>query len=82
MERQYNWNLVLIVSVPIAIIETYIFYKNISNAWKWVSLLLGLFLASGIVYVKDKKKENVFTAAAIVFLVSLIVKFMKQAGFF
>ena len=72
----------MIASVPIAIIEAYIFYKNVSSTLKWFSLLLGLFLASGIVYVKDKKKENVFTAAAIVFLVSLIVKFMKQAGFF
>lgn len=78
MEEEYNWNLILMVAVPIALVEAYIFYKNISNNWKWFSLIIGLILAGGIVYAKDKKKSNIFTAVGIVFLVVLIVRFLKN----
>lgn len=81
MEEQYNWNLILIVSIPIALIEAYIFYKNLSNAWKWSFLAVGLLLAGGIVYMKDKKKSNVFTAAAIVFLAALLIRTLRDFKF-
>ena len=81
MEEEYNWDLILKITVPIALIEAYIFYTNISNGWKWLFLIIGLLLAGGIVYLKDKKKNNIFTAVAIVFLTALIVRFMKNFGF-
>ena len=80
MEENYNWNLIIKASIPIALIEAYIFYINISNGWKWLSLIIGLALTGIIVNLKDKKKNNVFTAVAIVFLAALIVRFLKNFG--
>ena len=82
MEEDYNWNLVLTIAVPIALIEAYVFYTNIGNAWKWFSLIIALILAGGFVYIKDKKKNNIFTAIGIVFLIVLVVKLLKNFGFF
>ena len=82
MEQEFNWELILKVSIPIALIEAYVFYTNISNGWKWFSLITGLFLTCGIIYTKDKRKNNIFTAVGIVFLVALIVRFLKNFGVF
>ncbi len=82
MEEDYNWELILKVAVPIALIEAFIFYRNFSNFWKWLSLITGLILAGAIVYIKDKKKNNIFTAVGIVFLVVLIVRFLRDFGVF
>ena len=80
MEENYNWDLIVKVAIPIALIEAYIFYTNIGNWWKWFSLVVGLLLAGTIVYMKDKKKNNIFTAVGIIFLVALIVRFLKNFG--
>ena len=80
MEEEYNWDLILKTAVPISLIEAYIFYTNISNGWKWFSLIIGVLLTGGIVYMKDKKKSNIFTAVGIVFLTALIVRFLKNFG--
>ena len=80
MEEEYNWDLILKIAVPIALIEAYIFYTNISNSWKWFSLIIGLLSAGGIFYSQNKKKNNIFTAVGIVFLVALIVRFLKEFG--
>ena len=80
MEDDYNWNLILKIAVPIALIEAYVFYTNISNGWKWFSLVIGLLLAGSFVYMKDKKKNNIFTAVGLVFLAALIVRLMKNFG--
>ena len=80
MEEDYNWELILKIAIPVSLIEAYIFYTNISNGWKWLSLIIGLALTGIIVNLKDKKKNNVFTAVAIVFLVALIVRFLKNFG--
>jgi len=82
MEEDYNWELIGKISVPIALIESYIFYTNISNGWKWFALMMGLMLTGYIVYLKDKKKSSIFTAVAIVFLMALIMKFLKDFGLF
>ena len=82
MEEEYNWELILKISMPISLVEAYIFYTNISDGWKWFSLIAGLFLAGCIVYAKNKKKNNIFTAVSIVFLAALIVRFLKNSGFF
>ena len=80
MEEEYNWNLILMVAMPIALIQAYIFYTNISNGWKWFSLIIALLLTGTIVYIKDKKKNNIFTAVGIVFLIALIIRFLKGFG--
>lgn len=82
MEEEYNWNLILKSSVPIAAVEAFIFYINLSNAWKWSALAIGIFLSAMIVYMNEKKKSGVFTAAAIVLLAALIVKLLKSSGIF
>ena len=82
MEDDYNWNLIIKIAAPIALIEAYIFYTDISNAWKWFSLIAGLSMAGYFVYLKDKKKNNIFTAVAIVFLAALIARFLKNFGVF
>jgi uncharacterized membrane protein len=69
------------IAIPISLIEAYIFYTNISNGWKWFSLIIGILLTGSIVYIKEKKKSSIFTAVAIVFLVALIVRFLKNFGF-
>ena len=78
--EEYRWNLILKTAVPVSLIEAYLFYTNIGDGWKWFSLIIGLLLAGTIVYMKDKKKNNIFTAVGIVFLVVLIVRFLKNFG--
>jgi len=80
MEEEYNWNLILKSSVPIAAVEAYIFYTNLSDAWKWSALAVGIFLSAMIVYMNEKKKSGVFTAAAIVLLAVLAVRLLKASG--
>ena len=82
MEEEYNWSIILKCSVPIALVEAYIFYTNLGSAWKWSALVVGISLSAMLVYINDKKKNNIFTAAAIVLLASLIVKLIKNLGFF
>jgi len=80
MEEEYNWNLILKTAVPVSLIEAYLFYTNISDFWKWLSLIVGLLLAGTIIYMNDKKKSSTFTAIGVVFLVVLIVRFLKNFG--
>lgn len=82
MEEEYNWSLINKVAIPIALVEAYVFYTNMSNGWKWFSLFIGLLLTGAIAYLKDKKKHNIFTAMGIVFFVALIVKFLRDLGLF
>ena len=81
MEEEYNWGLILKIAIPISLIEAYLFYTSISDGWKWFSLITGLLSAGAIVYMKDKKKNDIFTAVAIVFLAALIVRFLRNFGF-
>ena len=80
--EDYNWDLIVKVAGPVALVEAFIFYTNLTDGWKWFSLIAGLLLTGGIVYAKDKKKSNIFTAVGIVFLAALIVRFMKNFGIF
>lgn len=82
MEEEHNWDLIMKVSVPIALAVGIVFYLRIGNAWKWSAFAMGLFLAALLVYINDKRKSNIFTAMGIVFLVTLIVKFFRDSGFF
>lgn len=81
MEEEYNWDLILKTAVPVSLIEAYIFYTNVGNGWKWFSLVVALLLTGGVVYSRNKKRNNIFTAIGIVFLVALIVRFLKNFEF-
>ena len=80
MEDEYNWDLIVKIAIPVALIEAYVFYTNISDGWKWFSLIIGLSVTGGVIYLKDKKKNNIFTAVGVVFLAALIVRFLKNFG--
>ena len=80
MEDEYNWQLISWVSVPIGIAVAIVFYIPSSDFWRWVSLFSGLVLAFAIVYGKTKKKQNLFTAVAIVFLIALFVRLLQLLG--
>lgn len=80
MEENYNWELIIKIAAPIAAIEAYIFYTGISGGWKWISMAAALLITGGIVYIKDKKKSNIFTAIGIVFLAALVVKLLREFG--
>ena len=69
------------VTLPVSILVGWTFYTNIGNFWKWFVLVSGAAIAAGIVYSKNKRKSNVFTTAAIVFLAALIVRFLKAWNF-
>ena len=78
--EEYNWNLISKVSIPIGILVAAVFYLDTSNFWKYFSMVAGIILAGSIVYMKDRKKSNIFTASAIVFLAALIVKMSRDIG--
>ncbi len=80
MEEEYNWNLILKTALPISAAEAYFFYISISDIWKWLSLLMGILLAGTIIYMNGKKKGDTFTAIGIIFLIVLVVKFLKGFG--
>ena len=82
MEDDYNWNLILKVAIPIVLIDGFLFYTNIGSLWKWISLVIASGLAGILVYINDKKRSNMFTSIGIVVLAALIVKFLKDFGFF
>ena len=81
MEEQYNWPLILAVSIPIAVIESYLFYISISNFLKLLSLLIAVAIAGAIVYWKDKHKNNIFTAAGMVLLIVIAASLIRGFGF-
>ena len=80
MEDEYDWNLILKCSVPAAIAVSIVYYLNTTNFWKLTSLILGCFLASLLVYINSKKKQNIFTASAVVFLAYITMKMLIQLG--
>ena len=80
MQEEYNWSLILKIAVPVSLVEAYVFYTNIGDIWKWFSLIVALLLAGVIIYMKDKKKNSIFTAVGVVFLAALIIKFLKNFG--
>ena len=80
MDEDYNWGLISKVAVPIALVSGYAFYSNISDGQKNAILVAAMLLAGFLIYMKSRKKANIFTAAAIVFLITILVKFLKASG--
>ena len=80
MQEEYNWDLIMKVSIPVALAVGAVFYLRIGNSWKWSALAIGLFLTALLVYMNDKRKSNIFTSMGLVFLAALIVKLLRDLG--
>lgn len=80
-EPEYNWKLILTASIPLTIVVFFIF-QRVSSGWAWLWLILCMAAAGIIVYFKSKKKADIFTAAAIIFLVGVGLRFLERAGIF
>lgn len=78
-EPEYNWKLILAASIPLVIAVVFIF-RGVASGWAWVWLILCMVAASTIVYFRSKKKADIFTAAAIIFLVGVGLRFLERAG--
>ena len=79
-EREYDWGTILKVSIPFSAIAGYFFYRDFLSLLRWAVLIIGSALAGYLVYRKDKRKANVFTAVAIVVLVSVVAVAVKKFG--
>lgn len=81
-QTEYNWKLILLVALPVSAIVGITYYISPNKILKWAALIIGAIAAASITYAYDKKKGNVFTAPAIVFLTALIVTALKKLGWF
>ena len=57
-DGRYDWKLILAVAAPISMIEAFLFYADVLDFWKWLSLILALAITAAIVYVKDKRRNH------------------------
>ena len=80
--KEYDWKLILLVSIPVSIGVGLIFWKLNNNFLKGLFLIIGSILAGGITYTKSKKKSNIFTSSAIILLVAVIITVLKRLGQF
>ena len=80
MEETHHWGNILRGAVP-ASIAVVIAFVNITSQWKWAILFLSMGAAYFLVAMKTKKKADLFTAMAIVFLSALAAHFLQGAGF-
>ena len=77
--EEHQWSHIWKGAIPSSIAVVLIF-ANITSRWRWALLLAAVVAAYGIVYLKTKKKADVFTAGAIVVLVGLAMEFLVRMG--
>jgi len=77
---EYNWNLILSRSSPVAVAVGAIFYYSERKLFLWSSLAAGMVVAGLLIYAKDSKKQNVFTGCSIILLVAVAVYMLKKIG--
>jgi len=80
MEEEHNWSIILRNSLPVAAIMAFVFFTDIRTGLKWLILILALITTYLMVYFQSRKKHNIFTAVAIVLLVSLVVHGLRNLG--
>ncbi len=80
MNETHQWSHILRGAVP-ASIAVFILFANMASNWKWALLLAAMAACYVLVYFKTKKKADLFTALAIVFLAALAMHFLQGAGF-
>ena len=81
MEKEYNWKTILLGAIPVSVVIFFVFNSGISLNLKWFYLVFGMIASSGITYIKDKKKQNIFTSAFVVLIVALIVHGLRNLRF-
>ncbi len=79
---KYNWNIIVTRALPSAAVVGYVFYTVNNGFVKFIVLIIGSVAAGYWVMKRDKKKANVFTAAAVVVLVAVIISALKRFDFF
>ena len=80
--KEYDWKLILMISIPVSIGVVLIFWKVDSDFLKGLFLIMGSLLSGWLTYRKSKKKSNIFTSAAIILLVAVIITLLKRLGQF
>lgn len=77
---EHNWGVIFKGAIP-AGVGVVLAFANITSNWKWAITLLCMAAAYGIVSFSSKKKSDLFTAAALVFVVALAMHALSRAGF-
>ena len=75
----HEWNHIMRGAIPASIAVAIVFVNMTSN-WKLALFLCAMAGAYLLVSMKTKKKGDIFTALAIVFLTALAVHFLQGAG--
>jgi len=81
MDKEYNWKHIWFGALPVSLIMIFVFMSGFSRNTKFFLMVLGGILAAFVTYYKDKKKHNIFTAAFLVILISLVFYGVKSLGF-
>ncbi len=76
---EYNWNVISKGAVP-ASIGVVLAFANLTSNWRWAITFMCMAAAYGIVAFSSRKKSDLFTAAAMVFVVALVMHALSRAG--
>ena len=79
MTEQHQWGHIFRGAIPMSI-GAVILFANMHSSWKWALLIAAMAGAYALVSMKTKKKADLFTAMAIVFVCGLGVHFLQGAG--
>ena len=77
--NEHDWNAIMKGAVP-AGAGVVLAFANLTSNWKWGITLLCMAAAYGIVSFYSKKKSDLFTAVALVFVIALAMHGLSQAG--
>ena len=80
MEKEYNWKAILYGAIPSSIFMIFVFSSGFSSGLKWFYLVIGMLIALGITYRFNRKKQNIFTSAFVVVIVTFIVHGLRNLG--
>ena len=68
------------IAVPFAVAEIIVFYLNFLEWFKILMLIVGCIASGSIAFYKSRKKQNIFTTIAVVFLAALVMRALQVAG--
>jgi hypothetical protein len=75
----YNWNAISKGAIS-ASVGVVLAFANLASNWKWIITLLCMAGAYAIVSFSSKKKQDLFSAIAIVFAVAVAMHALSTAG--
>jgi ABC-type Fe3+-siderophore transport system permease subunit len=76
----YDWNAISKGAV-LGAIGVVLAFSNLVSNWRWGIAAICMAAAYGIVSFSSKKKSDLFSAVALVFVAALIMHFLSKAGF-